>query len=76
MGMPPRAPTFEELADQARAGDSDAAFELARRAPDQGFLPWLAKWVPAGEMTAPIFDVFSDAYSLMLLDRQACKKGA
>lgn len=62
-------PTFRQLADQALDGDGDAAFMLAKRAPDKGFLSFLARWVPEGAMSAEIFNTFADAYRRMELER-------
>lgn len=66
----PVKPTFKELATEALAGDTDAAFQLAMRAPGTGFLPWLAKWVPPGQMTADVFDVMADSYHRMEIVRE------
>jgi hypothetical protein len=66
----PVKPTFAQLATEAIDGSADAAFQLAKCAPDKGFLSWLAKWVPAGEMTAEVFDRFADAYHRMEMDRE------
>lgn len=71
MPMTPRTPTWTELAAEAIDGDTDAALELARRAPDKGFLPFLARWVPEGAMNPLVFNVFADAYDRMLMEKEA-----
>lgn len=77
MGMTPRQATFDELARAAwEDHDSDAAFQLAWRAPDRGFGAWVSRWVPADAMTPAVFDVMSDAYWLMEIDKRITKKGA
>lgn len=69
MGLLSGGQTFDQLARDARGGDSDAALMLAKQAPCKGFLSFLARWVPEGEMTVEIFDRFSDSYQRMEMDR-------
>lgn len=62
-------PSFGELAREARDGDPDAALQLARKSPCKGFLSFLARWVPEGEMTTLAFDTLADGYRRMELER-------
>lgn len=61
--------SYQQLATEALDGDPDAAYTLAKQQPCKGFLSWLAKWVPADEMTVDVFDRFSDAYQRMELEK-------
>lgn len=74
MSMMKRQPTFAELAKDALEGDGDAAVQLAKRSPCKGFDSWFRRWCPADERTES-FDVFSDAYARMELDKLDAQLG-
>jgi hypothetical protein len=57
------------LVRDALAGDADAALMLAKDYPGEGFLPFLARFVKPADMTVATFDLFSDAYHRMELER-------
>lgn len=67
--MAATVPNVAKLAEEALAGDQDAALELARARPHTSFLTFLAKYVPDGQMSTEVFDVMSDAYSRMEQER-------
>jgi hypothetical protein len=59
-------PSFKQLAEEARKGDPDAAFMLAKNAPDKGFDSWMRRWFPGDAIDAVWqFDVLADAYRRM-----------
>lgn len=71
--MAATVPDIAKLAEQALDCNQDAALALARARPCKGFLPFLAYFVPDGQMTVPIFDCLSDAYKRMESERDLDK---
>lgn len=62
---------LDHIAKDALEGDADAALILAKRCPCSSFLTFLARWVKPGDMDVATFDLFSDAYHRMEMEREA-----
>lgn len=65
-GLPQR---LDHIVRDALAGDDDAVILLARKWPEDAFLPWLARFMPTGALTSELFEQWACAYERAELER-------